>query len=146
MKPKIFLFFSLIAFTIAAFSQSSTVHFSYDASGNRSSRWIELTELKQGETDTAIILPKDFEVLQSEKLTEVKVFPNPVNQELYIQSNFMPESGLMATLSDGNGKIVLQVRLVQSSETLQLGNLSPGLYFLKLECQNERRVWKVVKK
>ncbi len=62
----------------------------------------------------------------------VQVYPNPVSDLLYIES----ETPLLSTLFDLQGRVVVSTTAVNQSETLQLTSLSPGTYVLRTNLPN----------
>ena len=75
------------------------------------------------------------------------VAPNPVRRwsNLVVQGR----AGTLATVYDALGREVLRCRVngqyIESSTKLDLGGLSPGLYFLRLDLPDRRATVKVVK-
>jgi len=139
MKRFLFIITAIVV-TINAFSQ--TVYFSYDASGNRTARWLEVKEVKQTETDTTeFLLPA---IGADELLSEVKVYPNPVQHELHIDISHLGDVTATGHLCDISGRPVLSFENLTAANTLNLESLAPGTYLLRVECKEERRVWKIV--
>jgi len=139
MKRFIILFTAVLT-TYSAFSQ--TVYFDYDASGNRTNRWIEVKEVKQTETDTTeFLLPA---IGADELLSEVKVYPNPVQHELHIDISRLGDATAKGHLCDISGRPVLSFENLTAANTLNLETLAPGTYLLRVECKEERKVWKIV--
>ncbi len=62
---------------------------------------------------------------------DVLIYPNPSHNQLYINSNQIEN----ITLIDLNGKIVLQKHL-NSSESIDITNITSGLYIAKLNFKN----------
>ena len=80
-----FKIIKIISFVIVSYYlcvihvNAQTVHFSYDASGNRTNRWVETKDMKDPAADTTFKLGKEFWPTENLLvLSEVKVFPNPV--------------------------------------------------------------------
>lgn len=77
--------------------------------------------------------------------TQTLVFPNPTTQHLYLQ---LPTDGMWnALLHDLTGKTLLSQTLQgNSSQSIELSNITPGVYFLHLtDNQGFREVIKVIK-
>ena len=68
----------------------------------------------------------------------IKVFPNPADHTIYFQhlSNLNPIdfSTVTYALSDGIGRVLLTG---QGRENINIADLAPGLYFLKIECPQQ---------
>ena len=78
----------------------------------------------------------------------VQVFPNPANDELYIQPSFEKiESAVACIMLDLSGKMVLNKTFnnVLPTQTLNLStsNLSVGVYQLVIQTNNGRMTRKV---
>ena len=141
---KRFLLF-VICWVFAFTATSQTTQFSYDASGNRIARWLDVKELKQAESDSLEKVFKGFKLLNGELLADMRLFPNPVKQELTIEIPNLSEASATAILSDINGRQLMRFEALGSVNQLNLSVLAPGTYLLRIECQGERKVWKVVK-
>jgi len=136
------LFIIITVLTVILNSNAQTVYFDYDASGNRTNRWLEVKEVKQSESDTTeFLLPA---IGANELLSEVKVYPNPVQHELHIDISLLGDATATGHLSDISGRPVLSFENLTVTNTLNLETLAPGTYLLRIECKEERRVWKIV--
>lgn len=73
----------------------------------------------------------------------ISVYPNPVQDEVVISGLSKPAT---LFIFDATGKQVLASRLLNNTHTLQIKNISSGLYFLKIVFDNgEQTVRKMVK-
>jgi hypothetical protein len=143
---KLRLFLPYLVLFIGLTTQAQTVHFEYDASGNRTNRWVETKDLKDPAADTTFKLGKEFWPSPvTEVLSEVKVFPNPVAHELNVLISNLGEATATALVCDVQGRPVLSVPKLSATNSLNLTGLSHGTYFLLLQCGEEKRVWKLVK-
>lgn len=74
---------------------------------------------------------------------DVKLFPNPTSDKITIQSDNFKNTTLQIT--DILGKQISQQILSKSEIILDLSNYSNGQYFLQLERDNKRIVYKIIK-
>ena len=74
---------------------------------------------------------------------EVKLFPNPTSDKITIQSDNFKNTTLQIT--DNFGKQLLQQNINKLEIILDFLNYSNGQYFLQLERDNKRIVYKIVK-
>jgi Secretion system C-terminal sorting domain len=74
---------------------------------------------------------------------EIKLFPNPTSDKITIQSDNFKNTTLQFT--DVLGKQILQQNVTKSETILDLSNYSSGQYFLQLERDNKRVVYKIIK-
>ena len=159
MKHKAIIFVFIL--TCNYLSVSAQVHYTYDASGNRTSRWVDATPVPYhaSSNDTTVelqvnnLLKQDKSTPDSEKnkaLAEgeqgtIKVYPNPVVEKLNVD---IPEgsSGGSLLLYDGNGRLVLSQTNVSTHNELDLSAQNKGNYFLVFQTANGKRMfWKLVK-
>jgi hypothetical protein len=70
------------------------------------------------------------------------IYPNPVTDILNVQSNLSNYSLRIYTLQ---GQLLLEKTENSNSQSLDLGSLSSGMYFLVLESENIQETTKVVK-
>jgi len=159
MKHKAIIFVFIL--TCNYLSVSAQVHYTYDASGNRTSRWVDATPVPYhaSSNDTTVelqvnnLLKQDKSTPDSEKnkaLAEgeqgtIKVYPNPVVEKLNVD---IPEgsSGGSLLLYDGNGRLVLSQTNVSIHNELDLSAQNKGNYFLVFQTANGKRMfWKLVK-
>lgn len=141
MKAIYFIIFYFIALT----SYAQTAHFSYDASGNRISRWLEVKAVKQTSADSAVHnLPELIPTEKAELLGDVQIYPNPAKRYLNIDITNLGEATAKGNISDINGRTVLSFENLSTANTLNVETLAPGTYLLRVECRGERKVWKVI--
>ena len=76
--------------------------------------------------------------------SEVKVFPNPVSTDLYIEIANNTNT-VALDLFDVSGKIVLQKAVSNESISLNMKNLPQGVYFLKISSSKKTGTYKIVK-
>ena len=82
--------------------------------------------------------------LDSFLASEVKVFPNPVSTDLYIEIANNTNT-VALELFDVSGKIVLQKAVSNESISLNMKNLPQGVYFLKISSSKKTGTYKIVK-
>jgi hypothetical protein len=73
----------------------------------------------------------------------LKIFPNPVNGVLWIQSERIVGQ---ARLWSSQGALLMEVVSGAASLDIEMGNLPAGIYFLEIRLNGERLVQKVVRK
>jgi hypothetical protein len=77
---------------------------------------------------------------------KITVYPNPFSSQIFINSNNPAElAGTTVRLYDITGKLY-KVQLLQSAKnSLSVGDLPSGIYFLKVEGGNNPQVFKLIK-
>ncbi len=161
MKHKAIIFVFILACNYLSVSAQTKVHYTYDASGNRTSRWVDVTPVPYhaSSNDTTVelqvnkLLKQDKSTPDSEKnkalaggeQDAIKVYPNPVVEKLNVD---IPEGtgGSSLLLYDGNGRLVLSQSNVSTHNELDLSVQNKGNYFLVFQTANGKRMfWKLVK-
>jgi YD repeat-containing protein len=149
---KQFLLFLMALFLVATFAtQSQTVQFTYDASGNRTSRIIDLGGGSKG-TDT----PKDYkeEVKEEEEIVTddsfspgpVKIYPNPTRGLIEIEVPVSEDDfELQITVTDINGRKIISKTHEPPRTTIDLSSQPGGMYLLILKQGATYSKWKILK-
>ncbi len=76
-------------------------------------------------------------------INSFNIYPNPTNNVLNITT---PNRNYTIKLFNLQGQIVQKIKFVTGSKTLDLSNLSTGIYILKLTSQKTSKTFKVIKK
>jgi hypothetical protein len=71
-----------------------------------------------------------------------RIYPNPANNVVYI--SFAGEEAAVAEVFNGKGQLIKQAEIV-SSTPIQISDLLPGIYFVKLTSGTATRIVKFVK-
>ena len=71
----------------------------------------------------------------------IKVYPNPIGEALFIET----EHPVKILLYDALGRIVLQKNLSQGKQSINTEYFATGIYFLRMEKENEVQVLRLVK-
>lgn len=124
-----------------------TVHFGYDACGNRISRTIMFQEPSMVNSTSDKIEDNWLEVLESTfSGTSVTLFPNPTKGGFVLSftGGEMPQS-CNAILSSLDGKILEERTLTSFNEEFNLNGNPSGVYLLRFTTGSETKVWKVIK-
>jgi hypothetical protein len=75
------------------------------------------------------------------------VYPNPTMDKLTMKVDSFDPGNLSFQLFNPNGKLLVNKKLTGKETTISLGNLMPGIYFLKvLDKQKEIKTFKIVKR
>lgn len=80
-------------------------------------------------TDQTLPTPTTITNQLKDKLSDFKVYPNPANNFLYIQS---PENTIVSIL-DISGKTIQKINCVESITKLDVSNFANGLYLIKID-------------
>jgi len=80
--------------------------------------------------------------VDSNKLNAFKIFPNPTNDVIFIQSNF---NQFDAHIFNIQGQAILQKSNLNNNDTIDLNFLSNGVYFVQIHAEKHSKVFKIVK-
>jgi len=144
---KLFLIIIAILLTLPGMAQERTIriNYSYDASGNRVSRVISFSKsITKSSDSTANTKENSF----TDQLGRIKIvlYPNPTKGLLTIEVTNLPDNtkgGI--TIADASGKLLQESTSLKSTNTIDLSNQSPGMYFLRIRAGDEVTEWKVLK-
>lgn len=130
-----------------------TVHFGYDACGNRTSRTLEFSD---GDGDKGVKPgdnPDDGATLWQASVSdsfaggEAMLFPNPTERGFILSLTGMDlAQSAQATLSTLDGRVLEERHVNGPREEFDLGGRPAGIYLLRLATDREARVWKVIKR
>jgi PKD repeat protein len=76
-------------------------------------------------------------------ITDMNVFPNPTNGEVNVS---IPESVTVnVSIFDAQGKLVAEQMNVTNNGKLNISNVTPGVYMVRLTAENAVQTFRVVK-
>lgn len=80
-------------------------------------------------------------------LSGISLYPNPATDFINISIHEKTEiKSLKATIFDQLGRIVKSQDVLAGAESIKLGGLMPGLYFVQLSSDDANRVFKIIRK
>lgn len=121
-----------------------TVHFGYDACGNRISRTLEFSRIdgegKGGEQWQA-------ELHDTFAGTDMMLFPNPTQGRFCLSLiGEASTSDVKAVLSTATGVVLEERKVSNPQEEFDLGSCPAGIYLLHLVSGDTARTWKIIKR
>lgn len=136
------LIFFLCAFSYILSSNAQTVSYAYDASGNRISRTIVLSQ-----RNNAPHHQQPTEISEVFDDVTVSVSPNPTDGivRVKITRSNTPVEGTISVYTQ-SGAPVQTVSVLSDGTTVDLGNQPSGIYLLRIECNDYKNTWKIIKK
>lgn len=133
----------LILFNSLVMSRSSSkVVFRYDDSGNRIERYEK--SQKSSEVDLANEPGESKEII-SDLFESIKVFPNPVIDQLTIELGISDFDTFEISLYSINGGLLRSASSANSSYEIDFSKYAPGNYILVLNVQDRKLQYKIVK-
>lgn len=140
----------LLLLSASALAQNTTVHFGYDANGNRISRSLEIRRIQSNDFLAGEDNMDSVPTLDGRQDTlgglHVSVYPNPTQGRFTIRQSGTATLPIEASLYTANGILIERRILSNLNEEFNLGERSAGVYFLRLSSEQEKQTWKVVKR
>lgn len=138
--------FLLLIVSVPSFGMSgdTTFVFTYDASGNRTERVIDLT--KSAEITASSSAANEEKTFEAELSSlDIRIYPNPTKGLLKIE---IPDIGdIKPTLVVYNlqGKQIIHKVVSGPTSTINLSNQPSGMYIMKIVNGQESVDWKIIK-
>jgi YD repeat-containing protein len=146
MKIIISLILIFLFGIISVVAQQSEIRFTYDASGNRTSR-----DYVQGGQKSRPISLAEVDILVSatdkrNHLNDVRLYPNPTTGQITVRflGKFSYTGGLIQIL-DLSGMLLRQVNNLKSENLFDLASYPAGTYLVRYVSPGATKQWKVVK-
>jgi hypothetical protein len=130
----------LLFFTAAVFSQNRTIVFSYDNSGNRTERAIELSGgLK------SLLLADTLQTSLADPGMTMILYPNPTGGMITLEIQGELEGEYYMSVTDISGVVLLHRPVNGLSTSVDLSRYPAGTYFVRMLSDNRRQYFKILK-
>lgn len=144
-RINILLIVAMLCAAVSLKAQNAIVHFSYDANGNRTMRYLTFQKMEENGKGTDAdneALSSAIDIIAS---SQVSLYPNPTYGTFTVALAEMGDVCIHATLSTTTGTIIQQCKLTDLQSTFDLSGQPAGVYLLRLSTDEETHVWKIVK-
>ncbi len=153
---RIFFILCLICITIGIKAQQYSIEYTYDDSGNRLTRYIvniKTDTLQYNEQDSTLLITQNIDMQNNTQTnitntvdnTQISLYPNPATDFLNI--NIINSLGTNEiNLFTINGKLLQKQTTNNSNSKIDLTNLSPGTYIIRIKSGNYNYQQKIIKK
>lgn len=85
-------------------------------------------------------------VTEKNKAGVITIFPNPATHSVMIDLGNNASEGFMYELTDGNGKILLNSKIKDRTGTINVSELSSGIYFITISSNSSKsNTYKLIK-
>lgn len=125
------------------YAGDTTYVYTYDASGNRTERVIDLT--KSAQIVNNLSSEKDEEITEELTNFNLKIYPNPTKGILKIELIGNKEEKVRIIVYNSNGIQILNKRIPNKGSTLNLSKYAAGMYILKVLAGQNTTEWKILK-
>lgn len=146
----VYLFFLLAIFVLlstagyAHMPGDTTFVYSYDNSGNRTERVIDLTKSAQVAYEASSSVEQQEISAELEDL-DVKIYPNPTKGMLKVKVSGADAYTASLAIYNPQGKLIIEQVINKSINQVNLSNQPPGLYILKIIVGQNVSDWKIIK-
>lgn len=134
---KIKILFAFFIYNWNSYGQH--IEFQYDDNGNRTKRKLVIPRLAD---------PNRYDTLTTNAvaLKSIELFPNPTSDFISVKINGLKEGqSANVILSTNEGKVILYKKQYLEKEALDMNSLKAGIYYIKIDFENEHYSGKVVK-
>jgi hypothetical protein len=126
------------------------IQFDYDTAGNQIKRYVIDIEGRQTNPDAVPVTAiAEEDLIKADIYDDVKYYPNPVREELYVSWVTTRENYVTAIeLYNLSGQLIYRLPNLQNevSTTLNFGNCAQGLYTVSMNYSNgSKKTLKVMK-
>ena len=144
---KNYLLVVLLAFSSTGVFCQTTFHYTYDDTGNRTERTINLGENKSGIMDESITRPQEIIKDDTFLPSKILIYPNPTDGVLQVEiiESGDGDSDFALVVSDINGTQILRKKKESSRTIIDLSDQPSGFYILNITLGPVVSRWKVVK-
>ena len=151
MKKLVLLFLMIAGCCLPRLVYAQTVDygFEYDASGNRTSRWvIQIRSAKIPKDSLSLTSPKDKESEVFREMLdnrEVAIYPNPTKGLLTVEIPLSNNDLSRITLHDIQGRTLMEFKNATTTTQIDLSGQPPAIYLLRIFINNKSMTWKIIK-
>jgi len=143
MKKLLILLLIFIGYNEVSYSQTNAsldyVKIDYDAAGNRIKRSIIIQE------DPEVVATTNKDKLEKQIENVLKIYPNPVLDNLTIEFLLEENQTVELNLFDLNAKLIKKLSISNGINNFNIHDLAPGEYILNTTLGTERKSWKLTK-
>ena len=150
MKPKYYFLpavcFMLFAISIPSFGMSgdTTFVFTYDASGNRTERLIDLS--KSARITASSSRANEEKLFEAELANlAIRIYPNPTKGVLKVEIPGIGDTKPRLVVYNLQGKQLVHKTVSKQISTINLSGHPAGMYIMKIVNGQESLDWKIIK-
>ncbi len=128
---------------------AQTIRYTYDAAGNRTERYIDMTpevrSAKAAATEGDAAAPEELE--DRSLSNAIRIYPNPTEGLLKVEiDNLQENQKASIALMTLQGQTVLRKSNVQGMTELDISNSLQGTYIMRISIDGNNTEWKIIKK
>ncbi len=99
-------------------------------------------------TDTSDIMIIISHIIIENKKEQIKIYPNPASQKLYVETSFEIETELSLSIFNASGKMLMyrNIEKCRNRKTeINTDSYSPGIYYIRFEHSQKTETMKFIK-
>ncbi len=132
----------LIVFSIAT-TKAQTIEYTYDKSGNRTSRKVILLRSVYSapeQPEQKVVFTDLFADMN------ISIYPNPTKGQLIVQiMGVLPEQPVNILVYNMSGVLLQKKEKVSATTDIDISNQPTGTYIMKIVCGESTSDWKIIK-
>lgn len=121
----------------------TTYVFTYDDSGNRTERVIDLT--KSGKIPTGSSLSSEDFFNDEIADFNIKIYPNPTKGRLKIEIPDLQDNNARLMVFNNQGQLIKEINVNSNFSEINLSSHPSGMYILKILIGQNSSEWKIIK-
>ncbi|MEA3443181.1 MAG: T9SS type A sorting domain-containing protein [Bacteroidota bacterium] len=107
-----------------------------------------LISTNQCGADTSFLQIFTFDIEEIGGNPNIQIYPNPNKGNFFLSGNLKSNGNLLLCIFNSTGQEIYQKKIssekIKISEEIKLGQVAPGMYYLKIQQKENNWVWKVV--
>jgi hypothetical protein len=144
------IFIMLFLLCFQAKSQTPTVHFSYDANGNRIQRWVTIEKIIKADTADSLhqdtLIKNRISGAENKEGQMISLYPNPTQGLLDLQITGMKEGETAEYVFVSlTGQELMRKKTGLATTKIDISSFAPGTYIVNVTLGKRVERWKVVK-
>lgn len=136
----------LLLASASVIGQNTTVHFGYDADGNRIFRSLTVSKMEdKGLPSDSLESPLCLDDA-NDLFGQISLYPNPTRGKLTVMLKGLEGEAVSARVVTLAGTVIEQSEMTDGSHDFDLSGLPPGVYLLQLSTPDASQTWRIIKK
>lgn len=146
LKKVLLILLMIVAAVPCLAQQRSTISFSYDENGNRTTRGLALKRVSDDGMNVMVADSPLDKANVTFSTMNVNIYPNPTTDKVNIaMTNTSTNSPLRVIIVNANGAVLFDGIMNSLNETVDVKDFSSGVYFLRLVLNDESHTWAIIK-
>ena len=138
---------TLVLSIASSSAQNSTLHFGYDANGNRICRTLSVAKSNDENVsgDTINVTEWVTDITDFFEDAKVSIYPNPTHETLTVSLRGLCEEFAIIRILTSTGIVIIMEDAKEGDQDFDLSRLATGMYLLQLSTPRTTKTWKIIK-